>query len=181
MWSSPSLCLAALWLKRGAPREPGGSRPAQSVLSLPWSPACRPQKGSTQTFRKAYFIAAPPPPPAPAAPKNLQSKHRLSWSGSFLGEGGLTPMRHSSSRRRFSSFFWWFNEDILHISESASLPMKLSTLEIRYKENFWWVISQKVPAKRKAGKFKYAYKLSLIPSGVVIIWLKYLFFQKHRE
>lgn len=75
MWSSPSLCLAALWLKRRVPGERGGSRPAQSVLSLPWSPACRPQKRTAKPSGRAPFIALGPP----SAPKNLQSKHRLSW------------------------------------------------------------------------------------------------------
>ena len=83
MWSSPSLCLAALWLKRRIPREGGGSRPAQSVLSLPWSPACRPQKrtaknlqdgllllhrvpptiGSKESAKQAQIVTAHQPPP----------------------------------------------------------------------------------------------------------------------
>lgn len=61
MWSSPSLCLAALWLKRRIPGERGGSRPAQSVRSLPWSPACRPQKHTAKTFRKGSFYCTGSP------------------------------------------------------------------------------------------------------------------------
>lgn len=62
MWSSPSLCLAALWLKRRAPGERGGSRPAQSVLSLPWSPACRPQKhtGAKPSGRAPFYCTGSP-------------------------------------------------------------------------------------------------------------------------
>ena len=78
MWSSPSLCLAALWLKRRIPREGGGSRPAQSVLSLPWSPACRPQKRTAKNLQDGLLLLHRAPPPPPLAPKNLQSKHRLS-------------------------------------------------------------------------------------------------------
>lgn len=74
MWSSRSLCLAAAWLKRRVPGERGGSRPAQSVLLLPWSPACRPQKRTAKPSGRAPFIVLGPP----SAPKNLQSKHRLS-------------------------------------------------------------------------------------------------------
>lgn len=61
MWSSPSLCLAALWLKQRAPGERGGSRPAQSVLSLPWSPACRPQKHTAKPSGRAPFYCAGSP------------------------------------------------------------------------------------------------------------------------
>lgn len=80
MRSSPSLCLAALWLKRRVPGEWGGSRPAQSVLSLPWSPCVSPTVTYRQTFRKASFYCTHPPLPPPSAPKNLQRKHRLSWN-----------------------------------------------------------------------------------------------------
>lgn len=62
MWSSPSLCWVALWLKRGAPGERGGSGAAHSVLLLPWSPACRPQKHTAKNLQEGlpFYCAGSP-------------------------------------------------------------------------------------------------------------------------
>lgn len=105
VWSSRSLCLAAQWLKRRVPGERGGSRPAQSVLSLPWSPACRPQKHTAKPSGRASFIAPGPP----TAPKNLQSKHRLSWHRLLfnLEEGGLPRMSCCLDPEEVAFFFFF--------------------------------------------------------------------------
>lgn len=80
MWSSPSLCLAAQWLKRRVPGE------REAALGLPSQFSC-----SLDLLRVAHRNIPPnlqegllllhwiPPTTLQMAPKNLQSKHRLSW------------------------------------------------------------------------------------------------------
>lgn len=123
MWSSPSLCLAALWLKRRVPGERGGSRPAQSVLSLPWSPACRPQKHTTKPSGRAPFYCAESPIGSEESAKQAQivmTRARLNLEERRSASDELLP----GSR---GSYFWCFNEDIFRISKSVLLHMNLST------------------------------------------------------
>lgn len=126
MWSSPSLCLAALWLKRRVPGERGGSRPAQSVLSLPWSPACRPQKRTAKPSGRALFYCAGPP----IGSKESAEQAQIVMARALLNlEGGGLPWM--SCCQDPEEVFWCFNEDISRISKRVSLHMNLSTSEIR--------------------------------------------------
>lgn len=103
MWSSPSLCLAALWLKRRVPGERGGSRPAQSVLLLPWSPACRPQKHTAKPSGRPPFIAPGPPHRLQRICKASTDCHGTS-SSQFRGRRSALDEQLHGSWRRFLMF-----------------------------------------------------------------------------
>lgn len=126
MWSSRSLCLAALWLKQRVPGERGGSRPAQSVLSLSWSPECRPQKHTTKPSERASFYCTGFP--IGCAESAKQAQIVMAPAPLNLEEGGLPRM---SCCLDVEELFWCFNEDISHISKSVLLHMNLSTSKIR--------------------------------------------------
>lgn len=137
MWSSQSLCLAALWLKRGVPGERGGSRPAQSVLSLPWSPACRPQKHTTKPSGRAPFFIAMG---SPSALQNLQSKHRSSYgSSSTQFRGRTSALDELLPRSQRSSFF-----DVL---------MKISHAFLKASRYTWTCQPPRLGKKRIFGKW----------------------------
>lgn len=110
-------------IKEKSPRrERGGSRPAQSVLSLPWSPACRPQKHTAKPSGRTPFIALDPPhhPPNGSKESAKQAQIVVALAPLNLEEEGLPWMSRCLDPKVFFLFFFDVLMKIFHTFLRAS-------------------------------------------------------------
>lgn len=180
-------------IKEKSPRrERGGSRPAQSVLSLPWSPACRPQKHTAKPSGRTPFIAlGTPPPPSEWLQRICKASTDCHGTGSSQFRGRRSaldePLPGSQSFFSFSFFFDVLMKIFRTFLRASCYARTCQPPRLGKKRIFGMWFSQKVSAKRnkKERKKKREWenkptKPSLIPlGGSILIWLKCLFFQKN--